>query len=241
MKLGQGIGMLRILSASTIGLVLGLTILFALHRLRGPHKLAENEVAPTRLATERKVDRTQNQQAPPRAAPPRFTPGPFLEDSSVTTDPRSPDYDPVKLSRLTNMSLGTAFDKEPRDPLWAPAREQMLKETNEADLASVHASARLLNVECKSATCKLVFVGKSLEESRWGSIIMQYTAAGNAIQPGKPRRKDGEVFSTVFVAYDAENRDPAVWARTHKKQREENLNRWRSKPVPPGYPPPPPN
>jgi hypothetical protein len=228
--------MLRIVSASIIGLLLGAAILVARHYLRGPRRLAEQQGAEGPLATEWKVDRAQHQQAPPK-----FIPGPRFEKSSVTTDPRSPDYDVIKLSKMSIMSLDTAFDKEPRDAIWAPPREQMLKETYEKDLASIQASSRLLTAECKSATCQLVFAGKSLEQAAEGSLLMQFTAAGNAVQPGRPYRKDGEVFLPVFVGYDAENRDPTAWARNHAKLRKTQLDLWRSRPLPPELPALPPN
>jgi hypothetical protein len=228
--------MLRMASASTLGFLLGVAILLVLHGVRRRREVATHEQAQKPFATARKV-------GPPHPSPPpRFVPGPFLEGPSVTSDPRSPDYDPVKLSFLTGMSLGTAFSRETRDPLFAPAREQMLRATSEADLASIHATARLEEVECKSSTCKLVFVARSLEEAGWGSILLQYTAAGGAISPGKPYRgADGDVFLTVFVAYEPGQRDHQTWAQLYKKRREENLSRRRSKPTLPGFPPPPPN
>jgi hypothetical protein len=228
--------MLRIVSGSIIGLLLGAAILVVLLRLRSPQRSPEQEAPEGPAATEWKVDKAQFQPAPPK-----LIPGQSSTKPAITTDPRSPDYDVVKLSRLAVMSLDTAFDKEPRDALWAPAREQMLKETYERDLARIQATSRLLTAECKSATCQLVFAGKSLEDASGGSLLMQFTAAGNAVQPGKPYRKDGEVFLPVFVGYDAENRDPAAWTRNHAQLRKTHLDLWRSRPLPAGLPALPPN
>ncbi len=172
--------------------------------------------------------------------PPRFISRPFTAKSSpLVSDPHSPDYDPVRLSQLAHLSFGSAFEKEPRDPVFAPAREQMLKETVEADLASVHATSRLLEVECKSATCKLLFAGKDLDEARWGSMIMQYTATGSALEPGTPYYKDGEVISPVFVAFKPEDRPNDAWAKTYPKQRAEHLRRAHADRLPANWPPVP--
>jgi hypothetical protein len=166
---------------------------------------------------------------------------PLADNPPLTTDPRSPDYDVIKLTRSAKLSLVRAFETEPRDPVFAPAREQMLRETVEADLTSVYARARLASVECRSATCKLVFAGKTMEEARWGSLILRYTAPANAVQPGSPLQENDEFIVSTYVAYDAENRAHAVWAQTYARQREANLARWRARPVPDGFPPVPPN
>lgn len=226
--------MLRIV-ASTIGLLLGVVVLLVLHVLRGPQKTVASEVPAGYSTTEREVvGRSQNQQPPP--PPPRFAPPPSLDNSSVTTDPRSRDYDALKLVLLTGTSVSTVFDKEPRDPHFAPQREQMLREITEADLLSARAAARLLKVECKSATCKLTFVGKSPDETAWGNILMHYTAVGDALQPGNSYVKDGDVYSPVFVVFNAENREHGVWTKNYAKMRETYLASRRSLPVPAGFP-----
>src|SRR3954469_15763627 len=146
--MGRRAGVLRGVAASTIGLLLGVVILLLLRRSRDPHGMEKQEASSRNPAAERKAAAVRT-----AAPPPRFIPPPFADRAPLISDPRSPDYDVVRLSRLAHLSFGPAFEKEPRDPVFAPAREQMLKETVEADLASVHAASRLLTVECKSATC----------------------------------------------------------------------------------------
>jgi hypothetical protein len=231
----KGFGLLRVVFASIIGLLLGVSILLLLRRPHNRPGLEKEEVHARSSAGEQRpgVARTA-------APPPRFITRPFADKSPLVSDPKSPDYDVVRLSRLAHLSFGTAFENEPRDPVFAPRREQMLRDTVEADLASVHAASRLLSVECKSATCKLLFAGKDLDEARWGSMIMQYTATGSALEPGTPYMKDGTVISPVFVGFKAEDRPNDAWAKTYPKQRAEHLARAHSHPPPANWPPVPP-
>jgi hypothetical protein len=71
-------------------------------------------------------------------------------------DPRWADHIDVSLLRTRPQAALRAFREEPRDPNWAPAREQRILDVRGKDLAR-YPGAQLLTVECRRVSCETVF------------------------------------------------------------------------------------
>jgi hypothetical protein len=158
---------------------------------------------------------------------------------ALVTDQNLPGYDVVRLIEATDASVVAIFEGETRDGSWAPARESALKKIVSRDLEGVGAKAELAATECHHSTCKLLFAGSTLEEARWGSILMQYATLGSFTEPAQPYRRDGRVYLPVYVAFHPEERGEQTWSDYYQQKRRAQLDRWRRVPPRPGYPPVP--
>lgn len=75
------------------------------------------------------------------------------ERATVQLDPTAPDYDPLRLMSLANLS--DIFAAEPRNPSWAPKVEGWLGDQVKSDVERLVPGARELTVECRTTICKL--------------------------------------------------------------------------------------
>src|SRR5262249_41911866 len=107
---------------------------------------------------------------PFKALPPRLR----TQARVLVTDQNDPAYDAYQLVTVLDTSVATVFDSETRDLKWAPVREAAIAAIVERDLTNVQAHSRLVRTECHHSTCEMLFEGPTLEEARWGSILLQY-------------------------------------------------------------------
>jgi hypothetical protein len=71
-------------------------------------------------------------------------------------DPRWADHIDASLLRARPQAALLAFRAEPRDPNWAPRREERIRDVRGKDLAR-YPGAQLLTVECRQVSCETVF------------------------------------------------------------------------------------
>jgi hypothetical protein len=80
-------------------------------------------------------------------------------DVVADTDPTSKRYDPIVLNRVTNMSPSDLWRKEPRDPLFAPVREDALKARIVERLRKRISYEADVNVSCHTSSCEVTVQG----------------------------------------------------------------------------------
>ena len=72
----------------------------------------------------------------------------------MPTDPEDPDYDPAVLQRALLMSPVVLFEREKRDPIWAPAVESRIRDTLRHDFSACFPNREpTVKQECRSSTC----------------------------------------------------------------------------------------
>jgi hypothetical protein len=177
-------------------------------------------------------------RSPPRSRSVRpFQPLPSAPPS-VVTNQNDPSYDVFRLIKVLDISVATAFDHEQRDPAWAPLRERAITTVVQRDLQNVKANARLVRTECRHATCEMLFEGPTLEEARWGSLLVQYAPLAAMTEPGQPVQRDGKVYLPVFLAMQPEERPNEGWEPIYQQERKAQLAmRRQGGPPRPGFPP----
>jgi hypothetical protein len=118
-------------------------------------------VSPMREGTPRNPigDPTTNPPPVPSSSlalrsPPRFIPS--SEPKLVENDPISPNYDALKLSRVTRKTA-PVFQAELRDANWAAPLEDRLKQRLRREIMARVPDVGLKSVECRTQMCQVVF------------------------------------------------------------------------------------
>jgi hypothetical protein len=110
------------------------------------------------------------------------------EATPLSTDPEDPNYDPYLLTPEMNMRAQTLFEREGRDPIWAPAIERRIAETLHRDFAVCLPNREPLVQECRSSTC-LVTVevpdGLSPIQKQLAFVMPQLARLGSSVEPNR--------------------------------------------------------
>jgi hypothetical protein len=232
--------MKRVIAAIGLGVVLGVLGLL----LWRPGQTAASHAGQSDLARSPAVTSDED---PPSAPTPRAgarrpfkaLPANLISGApSLVTNQNDPSYDAYRLIKVLDISVATAFDSEKRDPTWAPQREKAITATIERDLQNVKANSRLVKTECHHSTCEMLFEGPTLEDARWGSLLIQYAPLGAITEPGQPVERDGKVYLPVFVALQPQERANEGWEQIYQMERKAQLAiRRQGGPPVPGLPP----
>lgn len=74
----------------------------------------------------------------------------------VESNPRAPGYDPVRVGQVLDLPVSAIYEREPRDPGWAPGMESQQRTLLAAELGNVFEGAAVDEVECRTGTCRSV-------------------------------------------------------------------------------------
>ncbi len=115
--------------------------------------------------------RTAERQGQPRPArslpPPRLSPAAARQEPSSHAQFEEQRHDPVEL-----------FDREARDPVWAPAMERAIRSELTANLARLKLPGTTIHaLECRKSSCRM--------EMDFHAEDVQRAQAGGAIHPGE--------------------------------------------------------
>jgi hypothetical protein len=150
--------------------------------------------------------------------------------SDIQVDPGAPDYDPLVLYRA-GVSGFQLWAEEPRDEGWAPAMEARLGPQIQSDLAvMVPGGVEEVNLECKSATCKVsaVVPAPLVRSLNRALSIVDYGDSTYRDQQSKERLTDGRLRYSVVVFFNA-GRDLDRHDREYRQRRESQLAAWRDR------------
>jgi hypothetical protein len=192
--------------------LIGLPLLGIRHRPESPAARRESAAPPPPAPRTGRTPASGHRAPLP---PPRFLAAPALPGESVL-DPRSPGYDPVMAIRQGGRSLSELFAQEPRDPLWAPAREQQMRDVLSEPL--VKAGSRIASAECRSFSCKLVLELPADRPEAITETIVGNVSEDLAIVVSPDR--EGFVQVTRLVATRPELRDADSFAVLLANSRE---------------------
>ena len=166
-----------------------------------------------------------------RLKPPSFrTDG---TESKLTTDPMSPDYDPVAL-HASGVRLGKLFEREPRDPQWAPAMEERTAAIIKKDLEELLPANKLSSskIECRRMICKVEFEAEDKETLTQVNRYLGAMRLGTGRSPSGITQKtvDGRSFYTFssLLSFEQKNRNLADHERWYGETRKEFLDRSRA-------------
>ncbi len=127
----------------------------------------------------------------------------------LSTDPRSPHYDPVKLARLEKNAFDL-YESEPRAEEWARAVETAVRPLVDERLKEVP-GGKVVAIDCKTSSCAV-----TVEAPKESEIELQYEIQAVAFGQHEVFRVEKTApetfrFTTVSLI-DAEHHDPKVYA-----------------------------
>src|SRR4051794_25440104 len=184
---------------ATIFLVLTCATLAWLAISRRRPRSAAEEVRTAGSDPEQPGDGPRASRRPP---PPRYTNE--TKRAPIQNDPLRPGYDSAKLLQAAEVDPRKIFGAEPRDDSWAPAAEQTLRSGLERDLAATGVPAEIRNMECRTATCRVVIQADSDGALRRANRLMYMTNVADGLSvtgPAGPPEKSMEYFMTFSAAH----------------------------------------
>jgi hypothetical protein len=134
----------------------------------------------------------------------------------VSVDPRSPDYDPVKLAILGKNGVDL-YEAEPRQDPWASDIEGLLRPLAEERLKDVP-GAKVVEIDCRTSSCAVT--AEAPAESEF-ELQVELQAAPYAQHENfkAERTENGMVRFGIIGLIRKDKRDPAAFAENIKRTR----------------------
>lgn len=132
-------------------------------------------------------------------------------EAAVTTDPRAPDYDPVKLASVLEWPAPEVFAAEPRNEPWARPFESQLEAMVAESLAVDLPSATVTEVECRTASCRLsVSVDAELADAAH-AYLQTMTPLGTLVSPSFGELTDGRQTVVMHSLLGPDLHEPSAF------------------------------
>ncbi len=181
----------------------------------------------------------------------RPTPQPWLAtlqalaSASASGAPSGDGAEELAVILERHMGMSERFEKEARDPAWAPAREKEVKESVERDFTALKQDAWVSSIRCRTRMCLLEIASPSAAGLENAKVVLGYAPRASAIQfrGDWPPVGNGHVAGFV-LEFDGTSRDAdtfADWQATERQSALEDLARLRvGRSIPEELPSPPP-
>jgi hypothetical protein len=134
--------------------------------------------------------------------------------AKISADPRSPNYDPVKLA-LLGKNPHDLHDAEPRQEAWAAAIEGQLKSLAEDRLKNVPGGS-VVDVDCRTSSCTLT-AEAPLDSELELQLELQAVPYGQYEAYKGQQTEDGKFRYAVVGLIDPNRKDPAAFAERLQK------------------------
>jgi hypothetical protein len=136
-----------------------------------------------------------------------------------SSDPASKVYDPVTLTRVTQMWPSEIMSKEPRDPAFADLREAALRERITARLRKRVAFDVKVDVSCRTSSCEATIDGANNVEE-WNAALEALDSQRLA-ETSETGLKDDDMGQhrrmSIIMLFSADLRDHAVYEQKLKQ------------------------
>lgn len=173
---------------------------------------------------------------------PHFTSAFIPSPAAVVNDPRSKEYDAVKLQEVSGASWRQVFLREPRHPDFAPFVERRLNHYLGHDLKASGAAARILGVECRSRVCEVTLEADDKNAMNVALHALQMTPISNVFSMGAETAPGVRILT---YAWEGNERKVTEWLLAYPNLRAKALEEKREivagQGLPPGFPPIPPD
>lgn len=126
------------------------------------------------------VARPQGQRDPAQHVETRAPDEGAARREVIDINPRAPDYDPVRLGAVLDVSARQLFEREPRMPAWAERVEVQQRSQMEA-LRAVFPSIEVDEVECRTATCRTTIVVDPAELEDMLEYVQMFVPVGEVV------------------------------------------------------------
>ena len=191
-----------LIAAGLLGLAAGpLALLVKSRAARRPAPASSSaELAPGGRGAE---DRRAGGLADGRAAPKLLA---IPASKAVQTDPTAPDYDFGKLIEITDGDVVGIHEAEPKDPRWSGPMEDRVRAGLERDLERSGLRARVRELDCRTATCRLTLEADSDYDMKAAASLAQAFRRGYYVSLGAtPAGVDHGV--TMYFGFERKSRD----------------------------------
>lgn len=135
-------------------------------------------------------------------------------------DPRSKDYDPITLSRVTRTRPSELLSKEPRDPAFAETRERALRARLAVRLRTRISFETRVDVECRTSSCDVTVQGPASVDDMNAVLdaidlgaLSEVTEIGTTTGEGSSDQR----AMKIVMLYSAERRDHASYDQVLKQ------------------------
>jgi hypothetical protein len=184
---------------------------------------------------------------PSRPAPPALAPA-LLALASAQANGVGDGEDQAKelaAALERHQGMGDRFEKEGRDPVWAPAREREVKDSVERDFTAGKQDAWVSSIRCHTTTCRLEVSSPSAAGLEQAKLMLSYAPRAAAIQfGGDSLSPANEHVASYVLEFEGISRDPETYAEWQGMARQgalEGLARLRAgRALPDGVPSAPP-